>query len=147
MQMKHNVMLVDDDYITNVINSTIFEHLESVNQVSSFTNPVLALQYICRHCVGASTACSPEPLPDLLVVDLKMVPIDGFDFITELKRCTGEAFRKISISILTTSSHPQDQQKIDALSLATYLTKPLTEQKAKQLLALSTATKTQLSLS
>lgn len=145
--MPYNVMLVDDDYITNLINSTIFEHLDSVNQVISFTNPALALQYIRSRCVKTTASHPLEPLPDLLLVDLKMVPIDGFDFISELRHCTGDAFHKICVSVLTTSHHPQDQRLASELHISTYLCKPLTEQKANQLLAISEVMRTHIPFS
>ena len=142
--MAYHVMLVGDDYITNLIDSAIFENLEQVSQVSSFTNPSQALQYLRSRCVPGIDTHPLEPLPDLLLVDLKMVPIDGFDFLTELKHCCGEAFYKICIAVLTCSLHPRDHRLASELQVATYLAKPLTEPKARQLLAVSNAMRSRL---
>lgn len=127
-------MLIDDDYVTNLINSSIFEGLEEINQVSCFTNPATALHYLYNRCAGGQSGLPAEPFPDLLLVDIKMVPINGFDFIAELKRCAGTAFDKMCVSLLTTSENPQDRFSSLDLCIYNYLTKPLTDTKARWLL-------------
>ncbi len=127
-------MLVDDDYITNMINSCIFENLEEVNQVSCFTSPVTALHYLQNRCVGNTPNRPLEPYPDLLLVDIKMCPIDGFDFISELRKSAGGHFENICTAWLTTSENPKDRFKSIDLGVYNYLTKPLTNQKAQWLI-------------
>ena len=73
MKHQYKVMLIDDDYITNLINSSIFESLEDINQVSCFTNPATALHYLYKRCAGGESGLPVEPFPDLLLVDIKMV--------------------------------------------------------------------------
>jgi CheY-like chemotaxis protein len=134
MKNRYNVMLVDDDYITNMINSTIFENLTEVNQVSCFTSPVTALHYLQNRCVGNVANQQLEPYPDLLLVDIKMCPIDGFDFVSELRKCVGIHFEKICTAWLTTSENPKDRFKSIDVGVYNYLTKPLTHQKAQWLI-------------
>ena len=134
MNKYYNVMLVDDDYVTNVINSSIFEEMEEIIQVSCFTDPAMALNYVCNRCFYGTSSRPLESLPDLLLVDIKMVPIDGFDFLTELKRCAGSYFDRMCVSLLTTSENPRDRFKSLDLCLYNYLTKPLTREKAQWLL-------------
>jgi DNA-binding response OmpR family regulator len=134
MKTEFKVMLIDDDYITNLINSSIFESMEEVSQVSCFTNPATALHYLYNRCAGGTTGLPIEPFPDLLVVDVKMVPINGFDFITELKRCAGDSYEKMCVALLTTSDNPQDRFSSLDLCIYNYLTKPLTDTKARWLL-------------
>gem|GEM_PF-3526144 len=134
MKNQYKVMLIDDDYITNLINSSIFESLEEINQVSCFTNAATALHYLYNRCAGGKSGLSVEPFPDLLLVDIKMVPINGFDFIAELKCCAGDAFDKMCVALLTSSENPRDRFSSLDLCVYNYLTKPLTDTKARWLL-------------
>jgi CheY-like chemotaxis protein len=72
-------------------------------------------------------------LPDIILVDLKMPVMDGFEFI--------DAFRKLDIPeshtrivMLTTSSNPKDIEKMKEKGINDFFDKPLTEEKLGELL-------------
>jgi CheY-like chemotaxis protein len=72
-------------------------------------------------------------LPDIVLVDLKMPVMDGFEFI--------DAFRKLElpenktrIVMLTTSSNPKDIERMKEKGITDFFDKPLTEEKLTELL-------------
>jgi CheY-like chemotaxis protein len=67
----------------------------------------------------------PECEPDLILLDIKMPGIDGYEVIRRLKR--QEATRSISIIVITASPVDKDRDRIKVLGLGAnhYMTKPL----------------------
>jgi CheY-like chemotaxis protein len=75
------------------------------------------------------TECAREGNPpELVLVDLKMPVMDGFEFV--------DAYRKMNlpedftrIVMLTTSSNPKDIEKMQEKGITDFFDKPLTEEK------------------
>lgn len=66
---------------------------------------------------------SEDPLPDLVLLDLKLPMVDG---VSVLKEIRGQATTKsIPVVILTSSEDPTDREKCQSLCIHAYLTKPL----------------------
>jgi CheY-like chemotaxis protein len=64
------------------------------------------------------------PIPDLILLDLKMPVANGFDVLNWLN--TQPQLKDIPVVILTSSSEPKDRQKADQLGAKTLLVKPPT---------------------
>ncbi|HSJ52616.1 MAG TPA: response regulator, partial [Anaerolineae bacterium] len=66
-----------------------------------------------------------ESLPDLLLLDIKMPGVDGYEVIRRLK--AAEATRGIPIVVITASPVDQERDKVQVLGMGAdqYLTKPL----------------------
>ena len=62
------------------------------------------------------------PLPTLLLIDLKLPGIDGFDIIHWVRNESG--LRDIPIVVLTSSSHPGDVSRARELGANAYHVKP-----------------------
>jgi len=67
---------------------------------------------------------------NLVLLDIKMPGIDGFEFLDKLKDLSVK--NKLSIAILTTSSHAKDKQKAENYDLIGYLQKPLSFAKMEE---------------
>ncbi len=63
------------------------------------------------------------PRPDLILLDLNLPGIDGFEVLTEIKR--DETFRRIPVVVLTTSTADKDILKSYDLRANAYVAKPL----------------------
>ena len=63
------------------------------------------------------------PLPDLILLDLKMTGMDGFDVLRWLRSQPG--LRAIRVIVLTSSSRIQDVNLAYSLGANSFLTKPL----------------------
>ncbi len=74
--------------------------------------------------------------PELILLDLKMPVLDGFAFLdTYQARGYCQKYQAI-LSVLTTSSHPEDLRRLQQVGFANYLPKPLTEMAVNALVAL-----------
>jgi len=63
-----------------------------------------------------------HPLPDLLLLDLKMPKLNGFDVLAWLRRQPG--LKRLLVTVLTSSDQPQDINRAYDLGANSYLLKP-----------------------
>ncbi|TGD82913.1 response regulator [Hymenobacter wooponensis] len=123
-------LLVDDDPTTNFLNRKLLEKMGFADQVMVALNGRDALQILDKHCQDNSETC-----PSLLFLDVNMPLMDGFEFLTAYQKLSLAERNAIVIVMLTTSVHPRDLQRLEQLPVAGFLSKPLTEDKVKQVLA------------
>jgi CheY-like chemotaxis protein len=62
------------------------------------------------------------PLPDLMLLDLKMPRLNGFDVLTWLRRQPG--LKRLLVTVLTSSDQPDDINRAYDLGANSYLLKP-----------------------
>jgi CheY-like chemotaxis protein len=65
---------------------------------------------------------STHPLPDLMLLDLKMPRLNGFDVLGWLRQKPG--LKRLLVTVLTSSDHPQDVNQAYDLGANSYLVKP-----------------------
>ncbi len=130
--MFGKILLVDDDKICSFLHSDLLQELDIARQVISLPNGQLALQYVQQHCLAAA----PEPgaCPDLILLDLHMPVMDGFEFLEELTRLGLSSLIRESVVVLTTSDNAGDQWEADQLRVKDYLVKPLTPESLTEFL-------------
>ena len=112
------IMLVDDDSLTNKLHHIIITKHNKNKEVVQFDNPVRALEYL------------EENIPDLILLDLNMPEIDGWSFLRLLEE------RNIAVDVVIISSTIDPSERTRALSykaVKDFLTKPLTYDKIKHL--------------
>jgi len=63
-----------------------------------------------------------HPLPDLLLLDLKMPRLNGFDVLEWLRQQPG--LKRLPVTVLTSSDQPQDVNRAYDLGANSYLLKP-----------------------
>jgi CheY-like chemotaxis protein len=63
------------------------------------------------------------PLPKLILLDLKMPRLSGFDVLAWLR--SDEAFRGVPVVVLTSSNHDADVKRAYDLGAKSYLVKPV----------------------
>src|SRR6266581_4702660 len=71
------------------------------------------------------------PLPDLMLLDLKMPKLNGFDVLSWLKRQPG--LKRLLVTVLTSSDQPQDINRAYDLGANSYLLKPHSSQELSDL--------------
>lgn len=74
-----------------------------------------------------------HPLPDLLLLDLKMPKLNGFDVLTWLRRQPG--LKRLLVTVLTSSDQPNDINRAYDLGANSYLLKPHNSSELSELVA------------
>ncbi len=64
-----------------------------------------------------------NPLPGLILLDLNMPVMDGFEFLEKIK--DDSVLKRIPVVIMTTSKHPSDKLKGFERQAAGYMVKPV----------------------
>jgi CheY-like chemotaxis protein len=114
------VWIIDDDAITRFLIKRTLSKAPFEIESSEFADGEIALEGI-RAC-----AKTPENLPDIVLLDLNMPLMDGWDFLRELKNQYVKDLDKIQFLILTSSMDPKDEAKGKMNQLVrAFLRKPL----------------------
>ncbi len=95
----YNVLVVDDDFDDQLLIKMAFEQVSTHYRLQFASNGVEGL-----NCIENSRS-----LPDLILLDLNMPILDGFEMLHHLKQST--LYRYIPIIILTTSDAQEDIKK------------------------------------
>jgi CheY-like chemotaxis protein len=130
MQKLSSVLLVDDDPTTNYLNRKLLERLAVTDTIEVAQDGQQALNLLLERCQHAAPMTSPA----LLLLDVKMPVMDGFEFLAAYEQLPPDCQRRVVIVVLTTSLHPQDVQRMEQLPIAGFLSKPLTQEKISQVL-------------
>ena len=119
------VVLVDDDKANQYLNYLVLQELQLAGQTVLFSDGKLALDYVRQHCYARLA----EACPDLILLDLNMPVMDGFEFLEELAQSGQTAFIQQSVVVLTSSDNGQDCLQARHWQVKDYLVKPLTIEK------------------
>ena len=115
------VLLVDDDPTCNLICSKFLEKLSTSVQSSIALNGRQALDFLMDY--------KRHPLPDVILLDLNMPVMGGFEFLSAFRelRIPGQA--KVQIVILSSSDDPVDIRRASEMGIHHYITKPVSVDK------------------
>jgi CheY-like chemotaxis protein len=102
---KKIIWVVDDDAIYQVIIHKIIQRSEMFSASSSFKNgkeAVSALNKIIE---------KTELIPDIILLDINMPVMDGWEFMEEMKTIKSQIDKKIIIYIVSSSIAIEDKNK------------------------------------
>ena len=122
------VLLVDDNETTSFINRLLLERLNISDQLLMAQDGRTALNLLQERLATG------EVLPDLILLDIKMPGMDGFEFYATFKE--KPEYASCLTVMLTTSQNARDLEQAKALGIPYFLTKPLTPQKIADILQL-----------
>jgi len=112
--MKHfSILLIDDDEIERMKFQKICEKNNYSHIIYEASNGEKALEVLKN----------VEELPNLIILDLNMPKMNGFEFLSMLK--SDETLKYIPIVIMSTSNNYNDVKKCYKIGVAGYLIKPL----------------------
>ncbi len=133
MKKLKSVLLVDDDYATNFLHQLIIEEMNITSDVIVKENGHEALKFIKQHCfVGDSL--NQGACPDLILLDINMPVMNGFEFLEALKKLDHEILIHSKVVMLSSSDNGQDMSAAQRLGVKGYVNKPLTEEKVNSML-------------
>ena len=131
MNKFRKTLIVDDDPTSRFLIRMTLEELNITQQILEFTHGQAALEYLTAHCLGEQAS---EDCPDWIILDLNLPIMDGVELLAQLEALEQHELIKQAITILTSSTSPQDVQKAADLGVKAYLTKPLLSDGVLQLL-------------
>lgn len=122
------IMLIDDDLAANYFHKIIIEDAKIGEKLKVFPSGQEALDYL------ASAKERNYALPDLILLDINMPRIDGWQFMEEFKRLGVWESSYTRVVMLTTSSNPRDKERADKIEeIVDLINKPLSVEKLQKL--------------
>ncbi len=125
--VKKDILVVDDDSIANFLIERIVQSTGLAGNISKALNGREALTYLKPN--GA-----PKKKPQVILLDLNMPLMNGFEFIKAYQELDIEGKEDILIILVTSSDNPSDIEKAKELGIKYYLTKPLSADTIKSIL-------------
>ncbi|MCR6640937.1 MAG: response regulator [Sporocytophaga sp.] len=117
----NKVLLVDDDKINNYINLRLIRRIGLSEEIIVTNNGQEAITYL--------KTCDKNELPTLILLDINMPVMDGFEFLEEYEKFKFNTVERPMIVVLTTSTNTNDIKKVESSPIAAgYINKPLTEE-------------------
>jgi CheY-like chemotaxis protein len=118
--MTKNILLVDDEIIFNMVNKKILERGSQVESIDSVVNGREAINFLEQRIQ------TKLPLPELILLDLNMPIMNGFEFLEEIQNHPAIDHKAMAIVILSSSFDPRDKARARELGATDFLEKPLT---------------------
>lgn len=123
MQLLNLIFIVDDDPIHQQIANIMIRRQGIGENVKAFSDAQDTLDYLKQH------QDEPALLPDLILLDLNMPVMDGWEFLNDYAGFYEQLSKEIGIFVLTSSIDDKDRKKVDNFSFVKgYLTKPLSNE-------------------
>jgi CheY-like chemotaxis protein len=119
----NRILLVDDDDATNFIHATMIKRACQDVEIQVVNNGRDALDYLT--CRGKFSSLLAYPNPDIIILDLNMPGMDGWDFMEEYNQLPGNQQGKVLRAMLTTRLNEVDVRRSRSLNMG-FLNKPLT---------------------
>ncbi len=121
-------LLVDDNYIDNVINKKILENSKFAENIVVRDSCEAALKYLYE------ANLNKDEMPEVIFLDIRMPVKTGFDFLKEFQESDDLSDKKIKIYLLSSSLDPHDHKMIAEFDfVAGFLGKPLTQELLKEI--------------
>lgn len=119
------LLLIDDNELDQMLYKRIIERSGLVDQTLSFYYAEEALAFLER---------DRDFRVDVILLDINMPRMDGFEFLQAATERLGENFAKAVVVMLTTSLDPKDVERANSFSaVKDFLNKPLTAEHLKQI--------------
>jgi len=122
--MKHikKAFVVDDDDILNYVTKELIGKFDAECEVTTFTNPQKAFESLLL-----LYTTQKENLPDVVLLDINMPLINGFDFLEKMK--AEGLSHSVQVIMYTSSGNPDDKKKSAKFeNVVGYMEKPFTAQ-------------------
>ena len=117
---KKVIWVVDDDAIYQIIVNKIIQRSEMFSAISSFKNGKDAIDVLYNSLENN------ELLPDIILLDINMPIMDGWEFMEEIKRIKSKINKQIIIYIVSSSIALEDRNKSKTFTdIIGYIPKPI----------------------
>jgi len=131
MSMKiPNLWIIDDDPMSSFYIKRLAELGELANIITIYNTAAGAINYLLHH------KKTGEHLPDIILLDIYMPEVDGWEFLNELKKIEDQLIKKAAIYIISSSNHPKDLNRAATFpDVRSYFQKPVTLEVLKDMVS------------
>lgn len=129
MPKVDTICLVDDDDVYHYIMEYTISKKKLAKTILKFMDGETAINFIKGNLTNQSK------LPELILLDLNMPVMDGWEFLHEFVIIQSQLKKKITIYVVTSSVNETDIEKAQNFQIISgYLIKPITEEKLLEIL-------------
>jgi CheY-like chemotaxis protein len=118
MQRVINILLIEDDVLDQMEVKRTLDKKGILHRLKIVTNgedAIHALEY------GGNEIFNGKP--DIILLDLNMPKMNGFEFLTKIK--SQNSWKDVKVFMLTTSDEREDKKFATNLGVSGFITKPL----------------------
>jgi CheY-like chemotaxis protein len=116
--------IIDDDEIYTFLVKRTIQRTNLVDTIKVFENGLDAIDFLKKN------ADNHDTLPEIILLDLSMPVMDGWEFLEEYGLLSLKLSRKITIYIISSSISPYDIAKAKSMSYVTdFIIKPISIEK------------------
>ena len=124
MNTIRTLSIIDDDEIFVFLTKKAIQQTNLINLIKVFGNGLDAINFLKENIHN------PASLPEIILLDLSMPIMDGWEFLEEYLLFMPKLSRKIIIYIVSSSISPFDIVKARSTSAVTdFIIKPITKEK------------------
>lgn len=121
--MEFSFIIIDDSELDCFIAQRLLKHNDRNVTVKTFQNARQVLEII-------SESSKEENQATIILLDLQMPLMNGFDFVEEFEKFPAEVQKNYTIAILSSTKNPTDVYKILTYkTVNSIIEKPLTKEK------------------
>ncbi len=106
--IKH-ILCVDDDPIALLIIKRVIKKYSFAEKVECANDGQQAIDYLKMH--SQKTGDTESSVPDLVLLDLNMPVMNGWEFLNEYKESISKKIPELKIAILSSSIDPNDKER------------------------------------
>lgn len=129
MRKINTLCLIDDDSVYQYLTTKVISETRLVDLIKVFSNGQEAIDFF------KSVEDAREKLPDIILLDLTMPVMDGWEFLEEYVKLQPTFNKKIILFIVSSSIAPSDIIRARSISaVSDFIVKPVTKDKFMNIL-------------
>ena len=126
----NKVLIIDDDDLSIFLMGLTIDEIDFIEKYDSVNSGWEALRFFEN--------CKEGTAPEIILLDLNMPEMDGYEFIQHFEGKFAKKFQKTQIIVITSSQRESDRSRSLAFeSVIGFINKPLEEIEIKRILGIN----------